>query len=46
MCVKLPLGNLNSDPCPLHPTSTYIFRMTTTLRVRGGQPLIKLITEE
>ena len=46
MCVKVPLENLNSDPYPLHPTSTYIFRMTTTLRVRSGQPIIKLITEE
>ena len=23
MCVKLPLGDLNPDPCPPHSTSTY-----------------------
>ena len=23
MCVKLPLGDLNPDPCPLHSTSIY-----------------------
>ena len=36
MCVKLPLGDLNSGPCPLHPTNTYTYGVTTTPRVRGG----------
>ena len=25
MCVKLPFGNLNLNPCPLHLTSTFTF---------------------
>ena len=36
MCVKLPPRDWNPGPCPPHSTSTYICRMTTTPRVRGG----------
>ena len=35
MCVKLPLGDLNPDPCPPHPTSIYTCGVTTASRVRG-----------
>ena len=33
MCVKLPLRDLNPDPCPLYPTSTYTYGVTTAPRV-------------
>ena len=36
MCVKFLLKNLNSNPCPLHLTSTYTYEVTITLRVHGG----------
>ena len=36
ICVKLPLGDLNPDPCPPHPTSTYTCGVTTAPRVRDG----------
>ena len=39
MCVKIPSGDLNPDPCPPHPTSTYICRVTTAPKVRGGNAL-------
>ena len=31
ICVKLPFGDLNSNPCPLNPTSTYTYGMTITV---------------
>ena len=36
MCVKLPPGDLNPDPCPPHPTSTYTCGMTIAPRMCGG----------
>ena len=33
MYVKLPLGNLNSDPYPPHPTNTYTYGVTIAPRV-------------
>ena len=36
MCVKLPSENLNPGPYPPHPTSIYIYEVTTKSRVRGG----------
>ena len=36
MCVKLPLEDLNPDPCPPHPTSIYTCVVTTATRVRDG----------
>ena len=35
MCVKLPLGDLNPDPYPLHSTSIYTCRVTITPKVGG-----------
>ena len=43
MCVKLPLGNLNPDPYPTHPTSIYTCEVTTTPSVCGGDYWIILI---
>ena len=37
MCVKLPPENLNLDPCPPHPTSTYTCEVTITSKVCGGK---------
>ena len=34
--MKLPLGDLNSGPYPLYPTSTYTCEVTTTPRVCDG----------
>ena len=36
MCVKLSLGDLNSDPYPPHLTNIYTCRVTTAPRMRGG----------
>ena len=36
MYVKLPLGDLNSDPCPPHLTSTYTCRVMIAPRVCDG----------
>ena len=33
ICVKLPPGDLNPNPYPLHPTSTYTYRLIITPRV-------------
>ena len=35
MCVKFPLRDLNPDPCPPHPTSTYTCEVTIAPIVRG-----------
>ena len=35
MCVKLPPRDLNFDPYPPHPTSTYTCGVTIALRVCG-----------
>ena len=40
MCVKLPFRDLNSRSYPLHPISTYTYKMTITPRVCGGNNLI------
>ena len=39
MCIKLPLGDLNPDPYPLHPTSTYTCGVTIEPRVCGSQTM-------
>ena len=36
MCVKLPPGDLNPDPCPPHPTSTYTCGVTIISNVCSG----------
>ena len=36
MCVKLLLGDLNPNPYPPHPTSTYTCGVTIATRVCGG----------
>ena len=36
MCVKLPPGDLNPDPCPSHLTNTYTCGVTIAPRVCGG----------
>ena len=36
MCIKLTPENLNYGPCIAHPTSTYICKVSITLRVWGG----------
>ena len=33
MCMKLPLGDLNFDPYPPHPISTYTSRVTNASKV-------------
>ena len=35
MCVKLPLGDLNPNHCPPHPTITYTYGVTVALKVCG-----------
>ena len=42
MCVKLTFGDLNPDPCPPHPTSTYTCEVTIGLRVCGGDYVVTL----
>ena len=37
MCVKFPIGDLNPDPYPPHPTNVYICGVTTAPRVRDGK---------
>ena len=37
MCVKFPPEDLNLDPYPPHPTSTYTCGVTNTPRVCGGK---------
>ena len=37
--MKLPPGDLNSSPCPPHPTSSYTYGVTTAPRVRGDNKL-------
>ena len=39
MCVKLPPGNLNLGPYLQHPTSIYIYGVTTAPSVRDGLSL-------
>ena len=36
MCVKLPLRDLNPNPCPPHSTITYTYGVIVALRVCGG----------
>ena len=36
----IPLGDLNPDPYPSHPTSTYTCGMTIATRVCGGQHIL------
>ena len=36
MYVKFSPGDLNDDPCPPHPTSTYTCGVTIALRVCGN----------
>ena len=42
MCVKLHFGDLNSGPCPSHPTSTYTCGVTITTRVGGDNNFINV----
>ena len=43
MCVKLPLGDLNPKPCPLHSTSAYTSGVTIALRICGDHiPILKV----
>ena len=37
MCVKFPIGDLNSGPYPPHLTNIYICGVTTAPRMRGGK---------
>ena len=46
MCVKLLLRDLNPNPYPLHPTSTYTCRVTIALRVYSGKNLFVKDTKE
>ena len=39
MCVKLPLGDLNPNPYPLHLTSIYTCRVTIMSRVHIGDSI-------
>ena len=36
MCVKFPIGDMNPDPCPPHPTSTYTCEVTIAPNVCDG----------
>ena len=36
MWVKLPLGDLNPNPCPPYPTNTYTCRVTIASKMCGG----------
>ena len=36
MWVKLPLGDLNPNPCPPYPTNTYTCRVTIASRMCDG----------
>ena len=40
MYVKFPFRDLNSHSYPLHPTSTYTYKITITPRMCGGNNLI------
>ena len=40
MCVKLPPGDLNPDPCSPPPTNIYTCKVTTTPKVCGGKSRI------
>ena len=42
MCVKLIPGDLNLDPYPPHPTSTYICKVTIAPRVCNGLENFKM----
>ena len=44
MYVKLPLEDLNPDSYHPYHTITYTCKVTTTLRVRGGEKILKLHT--
>ena len=37
MCIKLSPEDLNSDPYPPHPISTYTYKVTIALRVCGDK---------
>ena len=41
MCVKLPPGDLNPNPYPSHPTSTYTYGVITAPRMHGGSLFLK-----
>ena len=38
--MKLPLEDLNSDFCPPHPISIYIYRVTTAPKVHSNQMIL------
>ena len=42
--MKLSFGDLNSGPCPPHPTSIYTYGVTIAPRVCGGLLLVHLLT--
>ena len=39
--MKLPHKNLNPDPCPLHLTSIYTYRVIIVLKVCGDNFMLK-----
>ena len=43
MWVKLPLGDLNPNPCPPYPTNTYTCRVTIASKMCGGVIYIYII---
>ena len=43
MCVKLPIGNLNSESYPPHLTNTYTCGVTIASKVYGGCAYIILL---
>ena len=42
MCVKFPLGDLNTGPCPPHSTNTYICEVIITPRDCSGDNYITI----
>ena len=45
MCVKLPPEDLNLDPYPPYPTSTYTCGVTIAPRVYNGNNIIFVVTQ-
>ena len=43
MCVKFPLGDLNPDPCPPHPTNTYTYGVTIAPKMCGDKTFFLMI---
>ena len=43
ICVKLPSGDLNPDPCPPHPTSTYTCRVIIAPKMCSGDIFVLIV---